>query len=78
MKQIPLFPHLFQDPTQKLTVERKRKTTRSGESYRYSTLTRAEIKAQYPRWDGENYLLRADYRLGLVVTITELKPDFSK
>lgn len=78
MKQIHLFPHLFQDPNQKLTVVRYRKTARGNESWDYKTLTRSEIKDLYPKWNGENYLLRADYRLGLSVTIRELKPNFSK
>ena len=60
MKQI----HLFQDPDQKLTVVRYRKTARGNESWDYKTLTRSEIKDLYPKWNGENYLLRADYRLG--------------
>ena len=77
MKQLPLFPHLFQDPNQKLTVVRYRKS-RGMESYDYSTLTRAEIKERYPKWNGECHLLRADYRLVLTVTIKELFPNFSK
>ena len=77
MKQIPLFPHLFQDPNEKLTIERTRK--RGGcTSYINTTKTRAEIKAQYPKWNGEFHILRADYRLGLLVEIRELKPNFSK
>ena len=77
MKQIPLFPHLFQDPNEKLTIERKRK--RGGcISYTNTTKTRAEIKAQYPKWNGESHILRADYRLGLLVTIKELFPNFSE
>ena len=78
MKQIPLFPHLFQDPNEKLTVVRYRKTLRGGESWDHSTLTRAEIKHLYPKWNGESHILRADYRLGLSVTIRELKPSFSQ
>ena len=78
MKQIPLFPHLFIDPNQKLTVVRYRKTIRGGESWNHSTLTRAEIKLRYPKWNGESHILRADYRLGLSVTIKELFPNFSE
>ena len=78
MKQIPLFPHLFQDSNEKLTVVRYRKTPRGNESWNYSTLTRAEIKLRYPKWNGENHTLRADYRLGLVVTIREFDPSLSK
>ena len=74
MKQI----HPFQDPEQKLTVVRYRKRARGMESWDYKTLTRSEIKELYPKWNGENYLLRADYRLGLTVTIRELNPEFSK
>ena len=77
MKQLPLFPHLFQDPNEKLTVVRYRKS-RGMESYDYSTLTRAEIKEQYPKWNGECHILRADYRLGLSITIKELFPNFSE
>lgn len=78
MKQIPLFPHLFQNPNEKLTVVRYRKTLRGGESWETTTMTRAEIKLHYPKWNGESHILRADYRLGLSVTIRELKPNFSK
>lgn len=78
MKQIRLFPSLFQDPDQKLTVVRYRKTARGNESWDHSELTRAEIQMRYPKWNGESHILRADYRLGLSVTIKELKPNFSK
>ena len=78
MKQIHLFPHLFHDPDQKLTVVRYRKTARGNEYWEHSTLTRAEIKVIYPNWNGESHILRADYRLGLSVMIRELKPNFSK
>ena len=70
--------HLFQDLDQKLTVVRYRKTARGNKSWDYSTLTRAEIKHLYPNWDGENHILRVDYRSGISVTIKELKGTFRK
>lgn len=78
MKQIHLFQHLSQDPDQKLTVVRYRKTARGNKSWDYSTLTRAEIKHLYPKWNGESHILRVDYRSGLSVTIKELKDSSSK
>ena len=77
MNQLPLCPFTFNDPDQKLTVIRHRKT-RGMESWDYITMTRAEIKANYPSWDGATHILRADYRLGLRVTIKELKANFSR
>jgi len=76
MKQIPLFSHLFQDPNEKLTVVKRSKSVRIGTTY--DTMTRAEIKLHYPKWNGEYHILRADYRLGLSVTIKELRPNLSK
>ena len=66
------------NPTQKLTVVRFRRSLRGGESWETTTLTRAEIQQQYPSWNGESHILRADYRLGLSITIRELNPKNSK
>lgn len=73
MKQIPLFPNLFQNPDQKLTVVRYRKTARGFETTTHNVMTRAEIKALYPKWNGESHILRVDYIFGLSVTIKELE-----